>query len=115
MPQTQYTKMAECTVESLWDSRLDLDRYLQELKAAVQGRIQDIQTSPDDYTAEELNYAEEMERDCQLKLDRTDAALSQLRCALGQVLPSDERIIVGHIKTAATILQEQKRNSEWKR
>ena len=115
MPQTQYTKMAETTVESLWDSRLDLDRYLQELKATVQGRIQDIQTCPEDYDVEELNYAEAVERDCKLKLDRTDDALSQLRCALVQVLPSDDRIIVGHMSKAVTILEEMKRNSDWRR
>lgn len=50
-------------------------------------------------------------------MTRLDDAISHLACALGQALPTDDAIIVGHMREALALLRAERdvRGAEWAR
>ena len=107
-----YEKIADTTVAALWDSHLDLDRFLPALHEAMLERVREVQANPDDWEVEDQNYADNQECDARLFREALLSALAELNTAIVQTLPSDDQIIVGHMKAAVATLQNLKRLME---
>jgi hypothetical protein len=59
----------------------------------------------DDWAEEEVNWAAVQERETNLQLEGRAGAMAEMECAIGQSLPSDDQIIIGHMKSAAAALR----------
>ena len=108
-----YETLAEQVVTSLWENHLDLDRFLPALCKAMDENIRKTAESPEDYCDEELDYAANQAREGKLFLEALGDAISNLEAALIQTLPSDDRIIMGRVRTAAFILRNLKRRVDF--
>ena len=56
----------------------------------------------------EVNLAADQEREANLQLEGRADAIAEMECAIGQSLPSDDQIIIGHMKSAAATLRNLK-------
>ena len=61
-----------------------------------------------DWAEEEVNWAAVQERETNLQLEGRADAIAEMECAIGQSLPSDDQIIIGHMKSAAATLRNLK-------
>ena len=104
-----YQRIAEQTVESLFEDRLDLDRLLPELYREMRSRADTIGKSGDDYDAGDLNWALDQEREAKLQVEGLADAIAELQCAISQSIPSDGQIIIRHMKSATATLRNLKR------
>ena len=59
----------------------------------------------DDWAEEEVNLAADQERETNLQLEGRADAIAEMECAIGQSLPSDDQIIIGHMKSSAAALR----------
>lgn len=107
-----YDKLAENMVETLEDQLLDLDRFLPALHREMLSRAQTIEREADDYTADQINWAANQQREAKLFLAGLDDAISDLGAALLQTLETDDQIIVGRMKSAAATLRNLKQRME---
>ena len=107
-----YQTMAAQVVESLREEHLDLDRFVPALYQEMRSAVKTINDSADDYEPDELSWAADQEREAKLHLEGLGDALSDLDCATGQSLPSDDQIIIGRMKAAAATLRNLKRRME---
>ncbi len=107
-----YDTMAAQVVESLREDRLDLDRFLPALHREMASCCTTINRDAADYEPDDWNWAANQEREAKLFLDGIGDALSDLDCALGQSLPSDDQIIVGRMRNAASTLRNLKHRME---
>jgi hypothetical protein len=104
-----YQALAERTIESLLADRLDLDRFLPALHREMGDQARQIAESADDYETSDLNWAADQAREAKLLMEGLADAIAEMECAIGQSIPSDDRIIIGHMKSAAATLRNLER------
>ena len=108
-----YQRLAEDAAETIWQNRLDLDRFLPALVKAIADSARKTEECPKDYDDEELNYAANQKREVTLFLEGLGDAIGELSVVEHYGESTTDHIDMGHIRSALAILRNLKRRVDF--
>ena len=106
-------KLVNLIVESMIDSRLSLRDLIDDLRCELEWQVKDAKKNADDLAAEEIDFWREVEHDMRclrpVVADHVGEIAAHLGAAVSQSLPSDDAIIMEHVRAALGHAKELQR------